>query len=204
MKGTLLTGIGLILGGIAGYFIGHKMGYQKALDDADELLDDVSDEFKRRTDETEEELKRVKEKEEKPVKEKKTSVVPQKTDYQTYFDKEKKENEMTEEEEWMEEHQKEKDRPPRIISFEDADDLPEYFKREVLFYYQEDGIMTDEQDNVIPSEDLELLLGDALDKYGFAENEEQIMFVKNYTLSTCYEVEKIDGAWSNGIEEENH
>lgn len=91
-----------------------------------------------------------------------------------------------------EDHNRNKDKPPRIISEEALGDVPSYYESKVLFFYRLDDVVTDEEDNVV--DDPEYLLGDCLDKYNFRESEEKLIFVRNYALDTVYEVQKINAA----------
>lgn len=92
------------------------------------------------------------------------------------------------------EYEKNKHKKPRIISAEEAGELPPGTESRTFFLYTYDNTITDEDDEEI--EQPELLLGDCLDKYDFYSNDELVMFVMNYELSTCYEISKIDAAWS--------
>lgn len=106
-----------------------------------------------------------------------------------------KERVETPEEEAFEEHQKNKNRPPKIISVEAYQDLPAYIDKEVLYFFAQDEMLTD--DNEEPVEEPERLVGDALTKYGFVDNDETIIFVMNYSLDTCYEIQKLDSSWTD-------
>lgn len=99
------------------------------------------------------------------------------------------------EEEAFEEHQKNKNRPPKIISAEAYGELPAYIDKEILYFFAQDEMLT--EDNEEPVEEPERLVGDALTKYGFNENDETIIFVMNYTLDTCYEIQKLDSSWTD-------
>lgn len=92
-------------------------------------------------------------------------------------------------EEMNEEYDKNKNRPPRIISYEEAGNLASNIRAGTLFYYTENDVVTDEDGNVI--EDYPRLLGDCLDKYDFSTSDETLIFVMNYELGVCYEVQKI-------------
>lgn len=92
-------------------------------------------------------------------------------------------------------HQKNKEKPPRLISSEEAGDLPPFVEHEVLFFYSYDEVLVDENDEEI--ENPEMLTGDCLDKYGFVDNEEKIIFVLNYELTTCYEIQKVRAAFGD-------
>lgn len=106
-----------------------------------------------------------------------------------------KERAETPEEEAFEEHQKNKNRPPKIISDEAYGELPAYIDKEVLYFFAQDEMLTD--DNEEPIEEPERLVGDALTKYGFNESDEMIIFVMNYNLDTCYEIQKLDSSWTD-------
>lgn len=101
---------------------------------------------------------------------------------------------ISDEEKYHEEHQKNKNRPPKIISAEDASELPGYIEERTLYYYTEDEVLVDDSEEMI--DDPEILIGDALDKFGFAQNDERIIFVLNYAQDVCYEIQKVNGAFS--------
>lgn len=106
-----------------------------------------------------------------------------------------KEKVETPEEEAFEEHQKNKNRPPKIISAEAYGELPAHIDKEVLYFFAQDEMLTD--DNEEPVEEPERLVGDSLTKYGFNESDEMIIFVMNYNLDTCYEIQKLDSSWTD-------
>lgn len=101
----------------------------------------------------------------------------------------------TPEEEAFEEHQKNKNRPPKIISADAYGELPAHIDKEVLYFFAQDEMLTD--DNEEPVEEPERLVGDALTRYGFNESDEMIIFVMNYNLDTCYEIQKLDSSWTD-------
>lgn len=108
------------------------------------------------------------------------------------------EDELTEEQEEAlsatEEHRKNKNKPPKIISEEAVADLPSYIDNELLYFYTEDGVLVNEEEEEL---DPSMFIGDALTKYGFESNDEEKIFVMNYALDVCYEVAKIRGAWED-------
>lgn len=105
--------------------------------------------------------------------------------------------ELTDEEEEAkaiyDDHQENKDRDPKIISVDDIGDVPGYYEEAVLYYYQYDDTVTD-ADNVEIDEP-GYLLGDCLSKYGFKDNEEERIFVQNFSLAKIYEVRKFRQAY---------
>lgn len=82
-------------------------------------------------------------------------------------------------------------RDPKIISAEDAGDLIPDITSTCLYYYVEDEIVADEDGNVV--ENYERLLGNCLEKYGFMYDDEPLIFVLNYELDTCFEIQKVYG-----------
>lgn len=104
-------------------------------------------------------------------------------------------HETSTEEDAFDEHQKNKNRPPKIISVEAYGDLPAYIDHEVLYFYSYDEMLCD--DNEEPVEEPERLIGDALTKYGFIDNDEEIIFVMNYALDTSYEIQKVYASWTD-------
>lgn len=98
-------------------------------------------------------------------------------------------------EEAFDEHQKNKNKPPRIISEEAYSNLSPSVDQKTLYFYTEDEVLTDENEEML--DDPETYVGDALTKYGFNESEEMIIFVMNYALDTCYEIQKVDASWSD-------
>ena len=97
-----------------------------------------------------------------------------------------------------EDHQSNKDRPPKIISEDSLGELPGYIDQKVLFFYRLDDTITDEEDQLI--DDPDYLLGDCLDKYNFRESDEKTIFVRNFALDTVYEVQKVEAAFEEGDE----
>lgn len=93
------------------------------------------------------------------------------------------------------EHQKNKDRPPKIISADAFSELDAHIETEVLYFYALDEMLCDENEE--PIEEPERLVGDCLDKYGFRDNDERLIFVMNYALDTAYEIQKVDSSWTD-------
>lgn len=99
------------------------------------------------------------------------------------------------EEQAFNEHQRNKDRPPKLISDEAFSELPASIETGVLYYYAYDEMLCEENEE--PVEEPERLVGDCLDKYGFRDNEERVIFVMNYALDTAYEIQKVDASWTD-------
>lgn len=91
-------------------------------------------------------------------------------------------------------HEKNRNRKPKIISVDELGDLEAYIEEKTLFYYTYDDVLTDEDDNEIDNPGY--LVGDCLEKYDFANNDENVIYVLNYSIDTCYEIQKVRGSWS--------
>lgn len=102
---------------------------------------------------------------------------------------------VSEEEQVFDEHQKSKNKPPKIISVETWQNLPAHIEQDVLYFYAYDEVLCDENEEMI--DEPGLLIGDALTKYGFVDSDERTIFVMNYATDTCYEVQKVDASWSD-------
>lgn len=104
---------------------------------------------------------------------------------------------ITPEEEAFDNHQKNKDKSPKIITAEAYEDLPAYVEKKVLYFYSYDEILVDEDNEEEPIDEPERLIGDGLVKYNFIDNDERIIFVMNYSQDTCYEIQKVDASWTD-------
>lgn len=94
-----------------------------------------------------------------------------------------------------EEHQRDRNKAPRIISAEDAADLGSYYDHQVLYFYALDETLATEDGEVL--DNVEYFVGDALTKYNFIDNDEKEIFVVNYAMVTCYEISKVNGAYDD-------
>lgn len=101
----------------------------------------------------------------------------------------------------IEEHESNLGRLPRIISAEDASELPDYIDQETLLYYMYDDTLCNEDGEVFDRP--EDVLGDCLLKYGFIDNvnDETRIFVMNYDLDTCYCVQKEFKSYEDDFDE---
>lgn len=97
---------------------------------------------------------------------------------------------MTQEEIADDEHKKNFDKPPRILSLDEYSNLPPYIDTQTLYFYFDNMVVTDDNDEVV--DDYERLVGDCLDKGGFVNShDEMLLFVMNYQLDTAYEIQKV-------------
>lgn len=85
-------------------------------------------------------------------------------------------------------------KPPRIISHEEYGLRPELDKIE-LYFYAGDSVLANEEGEIVTDEDV--LIGDALTKYGFNENDESVIFVRNESVGADYEITKTFSRYSD-------
>ncbi len=88
-----------------------------------------------------------------------------------------------------------KNQPPRIISEEALGEVPGYYDHIDLFYYTRDDILTDDADNVL--EDRGRFLGSDIDCWfsDFCDSDDRTMIIRNFELSTVYEIQKFDSSF---------
>lgn len=100
------------------------------------------------------------------------------------------EEDMSEEDRRIELMNEEINDKPRLIKTEEYEG-DHLFDKQALFYYTGDSVITTEEGEVINDE--LYLFGDTLTKYGFKNNDEKMIHVRNGNISTDFEIEKIWG-----------
>jgi len=99
------------------------------------------------------------------------------------------------------EHQQAKHREPRIIKHSDFGSEPHY-TTQTLIYYTEDDILTlgedQSEEEVADFDEIESMIGDALTKYGFIDNDEDHIYVRNDQRCCDYEIVKVFGSFYDG------
>lgn len=90
-----------------------------------------------------------------------------------------------------------KDEPPKVIDYNAANGLPEWVDHQTVYYFEGNRVFLDECDCMI--EDPDILFGDALDECNEWVNDDacRIVFVVNYRLQVCYEVQKVNTDWKD-------
>lgn len=99
-------------------------------------------------------------------------------------------------------HRLHKGKSPKIISMEAAGNLPAGIDHQILYFYTLDDEVADEENNAII--DYERLIGNSLDEYDFRESEETIIFVLNYELDVCFEIQKVEDSWGESYGREEY
>ena len=189
-----------------------KKDYEEKLAEVDASIeDDVPDEFKRYIpdEEQSEEMPKISKEEKEVIKEKLRYNHEKTTAYANMYNSPKdileaKDDEVTEEPEEepeadesvniFEAAQKTSNRKPVIISEEHYEDFvngSSVWDVEDLFLYN-DGVITNAEDKVIDGEELEVMLGDCLDKYGFRDSNEKMIYIQCFRLSTVYSIQKFE------------
>lgn len=214
MKEVLLFGIGLAIGAVSGILAckeHYKKKYSKYVEELEAYYEEIDcyarvhhDEDNEVNPEEEETPAggRMSKKERAEIKEKLNTNWTKTTDYAGMYNKSKDDQNndavdevSAKEEEMFDEKEKNKTKPPRIISAEDYSNLGPGIDQETLWFYTYDEALTDDNNEVI--EDPERFVGDALTKYNFIDSDEINIFVMNYELNTCYDIQKVEASWTD-------
>lgn len=83
---------------------------------------------------------------------------------------------------------------PKLIRSEDFGEIPT-FEEKSLLYYQEDDTLTTDDDELV--EDRNAMVGECLSQFGFEDNDEKTIWVRNYEYETDYEIIKVFGAFGD-------
>lgn len=91
-------------------------------------------------------------------------------------------------------------RLPRVIKAIDFGVEPGYRSISLLYYQEDDTLAYDdiedvEEEDRLALDEVEDLLGDTLTKYGFKDNDEPQIYVRNYARKCDYVIEKVFGAY---------
>lgn len=95
--------------------------------------------------------------------------------------------------------EKNKDREPKLIAAEDFGSEPNYNKMFLLYYTESDVLtLNEDQDEEIINDfdEIEAMLGDSLTKFGFIDNDEEVIYVRNTRRTTDYEIRKVFGQFT--------
>lgn len=96
-------------------------------------------------------------------------------------------------------HQKERNKPPRVISGAEhgTREHEGYLSVELLYYTGNDTlVMSDPEgdiESIIRPDELDDLVGNTLTKFGFKTNDDSVMYVRNYQRMWDMEITKVRG-----------
>lgn len=196
MKNLIFGLLGAAIGFAGGYLVG-KIQTEKRNEQLKEQLDeyyDISDGYCRKAKEKTEDSETV-ENEALSFQngKKKEKVDHSYTDYSgMYHTKIETEESMnkpkTDAELSVENHEKNREKEPKIIQISELDGVPRYIDRQTLYYYMYDHILTDEDDNIIDTP--EIILGTCLEDSNFMDNDDESLFVRNFQTDCVYIIEK--------------
>jgi len=85
-------------------------------------------------------------------------------------------------------HQKNRSKKPEIVSKEFVEDNEDTFDKEEWIFWVEDGVVTDEDENII--DDYRRFIGNFIDESGFRYNEEDELIIFSHEYATIYEITK--------------
>lgn len=86
-------------------------------------------------------------------------------------------------------------KPPKIISEADFWNKYPQYDAQTLMYYTEDDVLATEEDEEIY--DVGMTIGDALERYGFIDNDEKEIFVVNPRIGCRFQIQKVWGAYAD-------
>lgn len=93
-----------------------------------------------------------------------------------------------------------KSKGPKIIKAEEFGSI-DGVDQTTLLYYTGDDVLADEEENVYADlEEVRGMLGDAMEKYGFKDNDESTMYVRNMSRQMEYEIIKVNGFFQDLVE----
>ena len=198
---------GMIVGAVCGV-LGSKSYYKKKYqDEADKEIKDMEEYYKSMnnysfpdsevSDRVDEELY-SKESLHKRVESKKEI-----TQYNNMYKKEENstanldedEQEITPEDNANESHEENRNKRPEVISESALGELPPNIDSQSLFLYKGDGTLTDDCDNIV--DEPAYLIGRALNNIDLDDCDDPI-FILNYELDCCYEIQIIEGNYPGG------
>lgn len=208
-----------LVGGAIGYFIGYKRAEKKWKKKAEDEISDMEHYYKEKYPDPEP----AKETKTDKVMTADDGIVPvtanvkfdkpDPTDYTQYYpenqtdpaEAEHPQDDETEDEEnhydgleMTENAKKNRKRPPKMISGDDYGNEPGFAELSLLYYQGNDILTLDEDENgedIIYFDEIESYIGDALHKFGFADNQEKTIYVRNYQRMADYMITKVFGSF---------
>lgn len=186
--------IGLILGGILGsgttYFICKKNAEIQEAEIRKEARKEYKEYYERKqVEETEAIATHVKKVPDKPLPNKYKELTRQYDPAEAEGPGEEIDpaEEQTVVDDLIQEHLEKQNPVPKILNPESFGELAGY-ECESMLFYQHDRILVHEDETIV--DDVTFLIGDALDRYGWADNDEECLYVRNYKLQRDYEIIK--------------
>lgn len=85
-------------------------------------------------------------------------------------------------------HQENRHMKPEMVSKEFVEDNEDTFDKEEWIFWAEDGVVSDEDENII--DDYRRFIGDFIDETGFRYNEEDELIIFSHEYATIYEITK--------------
>ena len=109
------------------------------------------------------------------------------------------EAEVTHEWDWHEERKKRSPDIPYVIHYDERFETEEYSDM-TLTYYDGDGVICNERDEIIDPNDIERLLGEKnLERFGHGSNDASIVYIRNDNLEIIYEVVKSPNSYAEEV-----
>ena len=194
--------IGLILGGILGSGTTYYICKKKMDEREDEIRSEARKEYKeyyerKQVEEDEAIATHVKKVPDKPIPQEYKELVnnyrveePDPAELENPQDDEEEVDYAEEEtvvDDLIQEHLEKQNPNPKIILPESFGELNTY-DTETLTFYQQDRVLVHEDETLV--DDINFLIGDSLDRYGWADDDDDVLYVRNYKLQRDYEIIK--------------
>ena len=114
------------------------------------------------------------------------------------------EAEITHEWDWHEERKKRSPDIPYVIHYDERFDTEEY-SDVTLTYYDGDGVICNERDDIVDPNDVDRLLGEKnLERFGHGSNDASIVYIRNDDLQIIYEVVKSPNSYAEEVHGFSH
>lgn len=201
---TILVGVGsFLIGGSLGLMLGEEEDtedislYEESdivVDGVNERMEDAYAEFTKDY-ESQEDLEEEDEEEEYLMIER-SEEYPNIV-YARKYDKEK-------DEDWMIEGDKDGDsdlpylNKPDVITVDSFENDFEEFSKETLTYYEEDGVLADDRDEVIVDY-IDYVGENALDSFGEGSEDPNLVYVRNYDKEVDFEIVKDESSYQKEV-----
>lgn len=215
VKKLLIFASGVIVGGVGASFVWYTKNL-KLIKKTEDRLTEIENFYKEQNGDTKEatETENDISKEEKAEESKKPEIndadeirrklnmnYEKKMNYAGFYDnedeKEEEDDILTETEEMHEEHQANKNKKPVIIAEEYVGDLPASYTNVIVNYYTENEVLVDDESGEV-LDPKEAFVGDCLND---VKEEDDLIFVLNYSHNVVYETTICHGAFDKSYEE---
>lgn len=99
---------------------------------------------------------------------------------------------------FAEEHKKRDPNVPYVIHVDEIDEMD--YQTVSLVYYDGDGVLCNERDEIFDPEDLDRVIGEKnLDRFGHGSGSPDLLYIRNDNLELVYEIAKADQSYAEAV-----